>query len=129
MKNKIKVGIIFGGKSAEHEISLLSAKNVAEAIDQDKYEVVLMAIDKKGKWFLGDRAKIFLNSNDPKLIKLNLEAGQSAALIPQSEGKIINPDTGQSDQSIDVIFPILHGPFGEDGTIQGLLKLANIPFV
>ena len=129
MKNKIKVGIIFGGKSAEHEISLQSAKNVAEAIDKNKYDPVLIAIDKNGKWFLGDSSKLFLNSDDPKLIKLNIEASQSVVLIPQSEGAITNLITCQSDNFIDVAFPILHGPFGEDGTIQGLLKLANIPFV
>jgi D-alanine-D-alanine ligase len=124
MKKKIKVGIIFGGKSAEHEVSLRSAKNVFEAIDKNKYEPVLIGVDKKGKWLLSDSSKFLLNSGDPKLIKLNKEASQSVALIPQSDGRLTN-----SDKSIDVVFPILHGPFGEDGTMQGLLKLANIPFV
>ena len=129
MNRKIRVGIIFGGKSAEHEVSLQSAKNVIEAIDKDKYEPVLIGIDKKGRWLLSASSKFLLNSSDPKLIKLNDELSQSVALIPESEGKIENLDTHQSNQSIDVAFPILHGPFGEDGTIQGLLKLANIPFV
>ncbi|MBI2589881.1 D-alanine--D-alanine ligase [Candidatus Berkelbacteria bacterium] len=129
MKKKIKVGIIFGGKSAEHEVSLQSAKNVIEAIDQDKYEPVLIGVDKKGKWFLADSSKFLLNSGNPKLIKLNNETSQSVALVPQSDGKIANLDTHESEKSIDVVFPILHGPFGEDGTMQGLLKLANIPFV
>ena len=129
MKKKIKVGIIFGGKSAEHEVSLKSAKNVIEAIDKEKYEPVLIGVDKKGKWLLSDSSKFLLNSGNPKLIKLNNEASQSVALVPQSDGRIANLDTHQSDKSIDVVFPILHGPFGEDGTIQGLLKLANIPFV
>ncbi|MCL2440395.1 MAG: D-alanine--D-alanine ligase [Treponema sp.] len=83
----IKVGILFGGKSAEHEISLLSAGNVVDALDKSKFEPILIKIDKSGKWNFND---IF---------------------------------------SCDVVFPILHGPFGEDGTIQGLLKLADIPFV
>lgn len=129
MKQKIKVGIIFGGKSAEHEVSLQSAKNVIDAIDKNKYEPVLIGVDKKGKWLLADKSKFLLNSGNPKLIKLNNEASQRVALIPQSDGKIANLDTHQSDKSIDVVFPILHGPFGEDGTMQGLLKLANIPFV
>lgn len=129
MKKKIKVGIIFGGKSAEHEVSLQSAKNVIEAIDKDKYELVLIGIDKKGKWLLVDSSKFLLNSGNPKLIKLNNEIGQNVALVPQSDGRIVNLDTHESDKSIDVVFPILHGPFGEDGTIQGLLKLANIPFI
>ncbi len=126
---KIKVGIFFGGKSAEHEVSLQSAKNVIEAIDKDKYEPVLIGVDKKGKWLLTDSSRFLLDSGDPKLIKLNNEASRSVALVPQSDGKIANLDTHESGGSIDVAFPILHGPFGEDGTMQGLLKLANIPFV
>ncbi len=129
MKKKCKVGIIFGGKSAEHEVSLQSAKNVIEAIDKDKYDIVLIGVNKKGRWLLSDNSKFLLNSENPKLIKLNKEAGQNVALIPQSNGRIANLDTHQSDESIDVVFPILHGPFGEDGTIQGLLKLAHVPFV
>jgi len=129
MSKKIRVGIIFGGKSAEHEVSLQSAKNVIEAIDKEKYEPVLIGVDKSGKWLLSDSSKFLLNSGDPKLIKLNNEASESVALVPQSAGKISNLDTHNSNKSIDVAFPILHGPFGEDGTMQGLLKLANIPFV
>ena len=129
MPKKIKVGIIFGGRSAEHEVSLQSAKNVIEAINKDKYEPVLIGVDKKGKWLLADSSKFLLNSGNPKLIKLNNETSQGVALVPQSDGRIANLDTHESDKSIDVVFLILHGPFGEDGTMQGLLKLANIPFV
>ncbi len=129
MKKKIKIGIIFGGKSAEHEVSLQSAKNVFDAIDKEKYEPVLLAIDKDGRWLLNNSSEFLLNSGNPKLIKLNSKTSQSVALVPQGNGEISNLDTHQSDSSIDVAFPILHGPFGEDGTIQGLLKLANIPFV
>lgn len=120
---------MFGGKSAEHEVSLQSAKNVIEAIDKTKYDPVLIGVDKKGKWLLADSSKFLLNSSDPKLIKLNNETTQNVALVPQSDGRISYLDTPQSDKSLDVAFPILHGPFGEDGTMQGLLKLANIPFV
>lgn len=129
MEEKIKVGIIFGGKSAEHEVSLQSAKNIIDAIDKEKYEPVLIGIDKKGKWFLVDKSKFFLNNGNLKLIKFNDETSRGVALVPQGDGKIADLDTHQSDKFIDVAFPILHGPFGEDGTIQGLLKLANIPFV
>lgn len=129
MKKQIKVGIIFGGKSAEHEVSLQSAKNVIKAIDKEKYQPVLIGVDKKGKWLLGNGSRFLLKSENPKLMKLNNKAGQNIALVPQGDGKITNLDTHQSETSIDVAFPILHGPFGEDGTIQGLLKLANIPFV
>ena len=71
MSNKIRVGILFGGKSAEHEVSLQSAKNVVEAIDKDKYEVVLIGIDKQGRWYLNDTSHFLLNSEDPKLISRN----------------------------------------------------------
>ncbi len=126
--NKIKVGILFGGKSAEHEVSLQSAKNVAEAIDKNKYEVVLIGIDKTGKWLLNsDSSKFLLNSQDPKLIALNKQNTLSVSLSPESKGFL--SDGLNKNNKIDVIFPILHGPFGEDGTVQGLLKLAGIPFV
>lgn len=123
MKNKIKVGILFGGKSAEHEISLRSAKNVIEALDKDKYEPVLIGIDKGGKWLYNEQSTLILNADNLEKISLN-QASENVSLAPQSEGRL----SGTS-QSVDVVFPILHGPFGEDGTIQGLLKLANIPFV
>ncbi|MDP3989271.1 MAG: D-alanine--D-alanine ligase [bacterium] len=122
MGRKIRVGIIFGGKSAEHEVSLQSAKNIVEAIDTERYEPVLITVDKKGQWFLMNSEHFLLNSE-------NNEVRHSVALVPQSEGRMVNLDTHESNSSTDVAFPILHGPFGEDGTIQGLLKLANIPFV
>lgn len=129
MKKKIKVGILFGGKSAEHEVSLQSARNVAEAIDREKYEVVLIGIDKEGRWLLNsDSSKFLLNSQDPKLIALNKENAKSVSLAPQGQG-LLQTGGSDSDEKIDVVFPILHGPFGEDGTVQGLLKLAGIPFV
>lgn len=127
-KKKINVGILFGGKSAEHEVSLQSAKNVFEAIDKEKYNPILIGIDKSGKWLLSDSSNFLLNADNPKLIKLN-QASDSIAIVPQSDGKISNLSHSNKERSIDVIFPILHGPFGEDGTVQGLLKLANIPFV
>lgn len=126
---KIRVGILFGGKSAEHEVSLQSAKNVVDAIDKDKYEVALIGIDKTGRWLFPNKSQFLLNANDPKLIKLNKVSEQSVALIPQSGGELTNLSNQNSNSSIDVVFPILHGPFGEDGTVQGLLKLAGVPFV
>jgi len=128
MKKKIRVGILFGGKSAEHEVSLQSAKNVIDAIDKEKYEVVPIGISKNGQWVLGETQNLLLNSDNPKLITLN-KSSDVIALAPQSDGQIANLSTHQVDESVDVVFPILHGPFGEDGTVQGLLKLANIPFV
>jgi D-alanine-D-alanine ligase len=124
---KINVGILFGGKSAEHEVSLRSAKNIFDAIDKAKYNPILIGIDKVGQWHLTDQ-KVFqltsVNPHSPQTV-----ASDSVALVPQSGGKMAHFAKGESRDSIDVVFPILHGPFGEDGTVQGLLKLANIPFV
>lgn len=130
MKNKrIRVGILFGGRSAEHEVSLQSAKNVAEAIDRDKYDVALIGIDKSGKWLLPDQSQYLLDAGDPKLIRLNPQNQESVAIVPQSGGELTDLTAGGAHSSIGVVFPILHGPFGEDGTVQGLLKLAGVPFV
>lgn len=128
MTNKIRVGILFGGKSAEHEVSLQSAKNVIDAIDRDKYDVVLIGLDKSGRWHLNDSSEFLLNSSDPKLIRLG-EAPNDVALAPESGGELSALSGDIAETAVDVVFPILHGPFGEDGTVQGLLKLANIPFV
>jgi D-alanine-D-alanine ligase len=127
-KEKINVGILFGGKSAEHEVSLQSAKNVIDAIDKEKYRPVLIGIDKTGKWLLNERSDFLLHADNPKLIKLN-HAGDHVALVPQNKGEISNFDKSGVNKKVGVVFPILHGPFGEDGTIQGLLKLAGVPFV
>ena len=130
--NKLRVGILFGGKSAEHEVSLQSAKNIYDAIDREKYEPVLIGIDKSGRWLLNDESGFLINADDPKRIRLNTSS-DAVALIPQSRGAISNLSALKNDnangRAIDVIFPVLHGPFGEDGTVQGLLKLADIPFV
>jgi D-alanine-D-alanine ligase len=128
-KRKIRVGIIFGGRSAEHEVSLQSAKNIVEAIDKKKYEIVLIGIDKQGKWLLQKRSNYLLNTENPKLIKLN-QAGKEVTIAPRAkEAKLVTISGKRSLGNIDIIFPVLHGPFGEDGTVQGLLKLANVPYV
>ena len=117
---KIRVGILFGGKSAEHEVSLKSAKNVAEAINKDKYEVVLIGIDKAGHWLSPQTSAGLLGASSVP------DTETSIALAPGDNGELM----GATENSrVDVVFPILHGPFGEDGTVQGLLKLANVPFV
>lgn len=126
--NKIRVGIIFGGKSAEHEVSLQSAKNIYDALDKSRFEPVLIGISKRGEWRVADGASFLLNAGDPKLIKLN-QSGAAVAPVPQHGGQLVSVGSPASVSAIDVAFPILHGPFGEDGTVQGLLKLANVPFV
>jgi D-alanine-D-alanine ligase len=142
MTGKINVGILFGGKSAEHEISLQSAKNVFDAIDRNKYNPILIGIDKTGRWVRSGEADFLLNADDPRRIALNT-ANESVMLAPESGGRMTRltggicaaedapraKDAPPADEKIDVVFPILHGPFGEDGTVQGLLKLAGLPFV
>jgi D-alanine-D-alanine ligase len=127
--NKIRVGILFGGKSVEHEVSLLSAKNIIDAIDKNKYEVILIGIDKQGNWHLNSSSHYLLHENDPKLIKL-YNSGDHLGLIPGREQKqLVNVTGYQAIGNINVIFPVIHGTGGEDGSIQGFLKVANIPFV
>ncbi len=127
---KIKVGILFGGRSVEHEVSLCSARNIIEAIDRKKYKPVLIGIDKRGKWFLFKEESSFLfNIDNPKIIKLNINVGKEIILLPLGQGKIMETPSSRIIEKIDVVFPVLHGMFGEDGTIQGLLKLVKIPFV
>ncbi|WP_371372366.1 D-alanine--D-alanine ligase [Sporomusa aerivorans] len=126
---KINVGILFGGKSTEHEVSLQSAKNIIDAIDKEKYDVTLIGIDKTGQWHLHDNSQFLLNSNDPKYISLN-KADKDVVLVPGKETeKLLCVSNAGASGNVDVVFPVLHGPYGEDGTVQGLLKLANIPFV
>ncbi|WP_017473506.1 D-alanine--D-alanine ligase [Amphibacillus jilinensis] len=126
---KITVGIVFGGKSAEHEVSLQSAKNIVEAIDQEKYNVVLLGVDKKGKWHLNHQDSYLLNATDPKAIALH-HSNQHVAVIPgESAAQVINVTTNQPLAQLDVIFPVVHGTLGEDGSLQGLLRILNLPFV
>jgi len=125
-----KIGILFGGKSAEHEISLLSAKNIFDAIDRSKFEPVLIGIDKSGRWILND-AQFLLNADNPALVKLNPD-GKPVALRPYNGSNTLFAERENKETvnvRLDAVFPILHGPFGEDGTIQGFLKLAEVPFV
>ncbi|MDR3145968.1 MAG: D-alanine--D-alanine ligase [Treponema sp.] len=124
---KLNVGILFGGKSAEHEVSLQSAKNVYDAMNREKYNPVLIGIDKSGRWLWTDESRFLPDAGDGRL---SLDAESDAvALIPESGGLLSNLDRPAAGETLDVIFPILHGPFGEDGTVQGLLKLADLPFV
>src|ERR1700730_2813968 len=127
--SKIRVGILFGGRSAEHEVSLQSAKNIVDAIDKNTYEVVLIGIDKNGGWHLEEGSRFLLRTTESELPQLPA-SGENLALVPgKQEEQLVMLSGRQTPGSLDVVFPILHGPFGEDGTVQGLLKLANIPFV
>lgn len=126
---RIRVAVIFGGRSAEHEVSLQSARNIITSLDKNKYEPVLIGIGKDGRWRLHDAARFLLNAENPKLIALNM-SGKPIAVVPSGDSdKKLMPISGKGLVSADVAFPVLHGPFGEDGTVQGLLKLLDIPFV
>lgn len=128
MEVKKRIAILCGGKSMEHEVSLLSARNVMNALDRDRYAPVLIGIGKDGVWRIYDDFSFLLSGKNPKESALP-DGGKEVALMPGGNGKIILLSTPQESMTVDVVFPILHGPFGEDGTVQGLLKLANVPFV
>ena len=126
---KTRVGIIFGGKSAEHEVSLQSAKNIVDAIDEEKFDVVLIGIDKNGKWHVNNKQSYLKNADDPKHIELN-KSNKSVAIIPGSnDHQFIQTETAEVLQQLDVVFPIVHGTLGEDGSLQGMLRMANLPYV
>ncbi|OGG72911.1 D-alanine--D-alanine ligase A [Candidatus Wolfebacteria bacterium RIFCSPHIGHO2_01_FULL_48_22] len=128
MKRKIWVGILFGGKSAEHEISLQSARNVVNALDRKKYDVVLIGINKAGAWLASGVSERYLALASNKPAKAPEKTREVVMLAPSGEG-VLTRDSGTVEGKLDVVFPVLHGPFGEDGTVQGLLKLADVPFV
>ena len=130
MTDKVRVGILFGGKSAEHEVSLQSAKSIVEAIDKNKYEIVLIGIDKAGEWFLNQASTFLLHADNPKLIALN-RSTENVTLVPAPARarNLVSLGGSGSIGAVDVVFPVLHGPYGEDGSMQGLLKVADVPFV
>jgi D-alanine-D-alanine ligase len=145
MEKRLRVGILFGGRSGEHEISLLSAASVFEAIDKLKYDVVPIGITKEGKWLTAMHAENLLRGKHGagKHLRAGDPAATTSAAVLAAGDAIIVPPIPSADSmvpfqtdsrhpesiNVDVIFPVLHGTFGEDGTIQGLLELADIPYV
>lgn len=126
---KTRVGIIFGGRSAEHEVSLQSAKNILDALDKERFAVSLIGIDKQGQWHVSDPDNFLLNAADPARIALNC-SGTAVAVRPGLESlQLVPADPATALEQIDVVFPIVHGTLGEDGSLQGLLRMANLPFV
>ncbi|MBN1242641.1 MAG: D-alanine--D-alanine ligase A, partial [Spirochaetales bacterium] len=137
---KLRVAIIFGGKSAEHEVSLQSARNVYDALDRSKYEPVPIGIDKAGRWLLGDGSRFLLDADDPARVALAASSDE-VTFAPESGGRLspvayrnaaadrVSAEGAFAEAAVDLAFPILHGPLGEDGTVQGFLKLAGVPFV
>jgi len=111
---RLRVGVVFGGKSGEHEVSLQSAASIISSLDADEYEVVPIAIEKSGRWQVGPEALKQLASS----VQSEVALSQEVAMIPPTLG-----------QEIDVIIPVLHGSYGEDGTIQGMLEMLDLPYV
>jgi len=126
---KIRVAVLFGGVSSEHEVSLLSAQNVIRALNPEKYEIIKIGIEKTGKWRLHNQAEWLLNSADPA--KITLANASREITITSGNAKEMLQEMGSSQGvgEIDVFFPILHGGAGEDGSIQGLFEMLNVPFV
>jgi len=126
---KIRVGIIFGGRSGEHEVSFCSASSIIKAINKDKYTVVPIGITKGGRWISPQDSELALQSGKIEgkntVILLNDSFSKSLVCIDNNQ----KLDKSSTLDKLDVIFPALHGPYGEDGTVQGLLELANIPYV
>jgi len=121
-KKRLRVGVLFGGRSGEHEVSLVSAASVIRGMDPDKYEPVPIGITKDGHWLIGEGAV--------KMLPEVLKGGRRVMLTADpTEAALVPLDRGAGAQRLDVIFPVMHGTFGEDGTIQGMLELAGLPYV
>lgn len=150
VKTRLKVGVLFGGRSAEHEVSILSARNVIAALDPDRFEAVPIGITRDGRWIQQSLQRLLREKGDPRFVQLSAEGPEVSLLAPlrcgpriefavdDSVNPNVNPsvnlraDSENSQESrpaLDVIFPVLHGPLGEDGTIQGLLEVAGLPYV
>ena len=128
MSRKIRVGVLFGGRSCEHEVSVTSARSLLEALDRERYEAVMIGISKEGRWLVAEDALKVLEAGvveEGDALPVMLDYPGSRELVVRSRGNLAAAASGQ----VDVIFPILHGPFGEDGTVQGLLELAGVAYV
>jgi D-alanine-D-alanine ligase len=133
-QNKLRVGVIFGGRSGEHEVSIRSARAVIESIDRRKYDVLPIAITKEGKWLPPRDAAALLPKEAQVLLPSEVVSPSHAPAIPGDHlhhGPLSLDSNGRSlsAEQLDVVFPVLHGPLGEDGTLQGLLEMTNIPYV
>ena len=132
MAKKLRIGVIFGGRSGEHEVSVRSARSVIESIDKSKYEVVPIAITKEGNWLAPAAAAELLPADTQRRLSAQTlgTSREDVAIVgdPSRSGLMTLGDDGKG-QRLDVVFPVLHGTYGEDGTLQGLLEMASIPFV
>ncbi len=131
--DRVRVAVVFGGRSNEHAISCVSAGSILRNLDPQRFEVVAVGITPEGSWVLTDGDPDALAITDRRLPEVTAESGTELALPadPRRGGQLVSLQTGASEvlASVDVVFPVLHGPYGEDGTIQGLLELAGVPYV
>ena len=125
-KRKLRLALLYGGRSAEHAVSVVSARSVMEALDPDRFEVVPIGITRDGAWLLPERSPLELPAPAGGLPEVE-PAGTEVALRPEQRGLATAGPSGLG--RVDVVFPILHGPYGEDGTVQGLFELADLPYV
>ena len=128
---RLRILLLFGGQSAEHDVSRVSAVAVARALDPDRYDVVPVAITREGRWLLADRARAALESGDwPSAFEVDGAPVRLAERRPGLGSSVVRLESGGNPLgAVDVAFPLLHGPYGEDGTVQGLLELAGLPYV
>src|SRR5215471_17095213 len=132
-KRKIRVGLVFGGRSGEHEVSLASATSVMANLDKEKYDVVPIGITKEGSWLLGVAPPRLLEAEQASSHQEDLEQSTAVTLTGDPSLRRLIPVRGSeqlgAEGALDVIFPVLHGTYGEDGALQGLLEMANVPYV
>jgi D-alanine-D-alanine ligase len=132
-EKKLRIGVIFGGRSGEHEVSLASARSIIENLDPERYEVVPIGITKQGTWLLGIDPALLLETGRTMEDVVHQQTSTAVTLTGDPTVRRLIPLPGQDvpagDGALDVIFPILHGTYGEDGRVQGLLEMANVPYV
>jgi D-alanine-D-alanine ligase len=128
-KSKIKIGLIFGGRSGEHEVSLISAWNIFHGLDRKKYDVVTIGIDKQGEWHIGRKEELWIHPESPEKVRLNIRTPKITVVRKKNNACLIDLTTGKNVARIDVFFPITHGTYGEDGCLQGMLEMMGAAYV
>jgi len=126
--SRLRIALLYGGRSAEHAVSVVSARSVMEALDPDRFEVVPIAITRRGAWLVARTSPLQLAAPGGGLPVAD-DRGQAVALHPDRGAGALQVGSGTPIGAVDVVFPLLHGPYGEDGTVQGLLELADLPYV
>src|SRR5687768_8194995 len=131
LDRRLRLLLLFGGQSAEHDVSRVSAVAVARALDANRYDVVPVAITREGRWLLADRARAALETGEfPSAFDVDGPPVRLADRRPGLGSSVVRLESGGNPLgAVDVAFPLLHGPYGEDGTVQGLLELAGLPYV